>query len=323
MYQLNWDINFKTKEADYKLGILAECEIEKSVKNLADFATIILPEADMNKVLRVQDFIKSGDEVRIKLGYDSDLKLEFEGYIKEIITEDSSLKILCEDGLFLFRKGIPNKEFKPATVKQIAQYVINSIDPSFTLVSGYDLPYDKFTIYQASGFDVLAKLQEETGADIYFAMQNKELHIHPAYTRKGGEADFSMQHNIESSALEYKSDEFRKVEVTIESVGLDGKTISKTIGQTGGEKITKKVGRLSADAIKIIADTEYKNKMAPGYEGSFDCWLIPAVEPSFTIGIYDEDYPYKNGRYYAESVHTKFSESGGKRTITPGIKLSK
>lgn len=323
MYQLNWDITFKNKEETWNLGILAECQIEESVKNLADTATIILPEADMNKVLRVQDFIKRGDEVKIRLGYDSNLETEFIGYVKEITTNDSTLKILCEDALFLFRKGIPNKEFKPASVKQIAQYVVNNIDPSFKVVCEYNIPYDKFTIYQASGFDVLAKIQEETGADIFFDTKNKELHIHPAYTRKGGEVDYSMQHNVESSSLEYKSAEDRKVEVTIESVGLDGKTLSKTVGQTGGEKITKKVGRMSGDAIKIIADTEYKNKMAPGYEGSFDGWLIPFVKPSYTVGIYDKDYPYKDGRYYVESVTTSFSDNGGKRTITPGIKLSK
>ena len=323
MYQLNWDITFKNKQENWKLGIMAECIIEESVKNLADTATIILPEADMNKVLKVQDSISRGDKVTIRLGYDTDLETEFIGYIKEITTNDSSLKILCEDALFLFRTGIPNKEFKGATVKQIAQYVVSSIDKSFKVVCDYNIPYDKFTIYQATGFDVLAKLQEETGADIFFDTKNQELHIHPAYTRKGGEADFSMQWNVENSSLEYKSAQDRKVEVTVESVGLDGKTISKTVGQTGGEKITKKVGRMSADAIKIIADTEYTNKMAPGYEGTFDAWLIPFVKPSYTIGIYDEDYPYKDGRYYTESVTTSFSDNGGKRTITPGIKLSK
>lgn len=323
MYQLNWDINFKNKEGNWKLGVLAECSIEKSVKNLADFATIILPEADMNRVLRVQDSIQRGDEVTIRLGYDSELRTEFTGYVREITTNDSSLQIKCEDGLFVFRKKVKNKEFKPATVKQIAQYVVNSVDPSFKVVCTYDLPYDKFTIYQAEAYDVLAKLQEETGADIFFDMQKKELHIHPAYTYKGGEAEYSMQHNIESSSLEYKSAQDHKVEVTVESVGTDGKTISTTVGQTGGETITKKVGRLSKEAIKVIANTEYGNKMAPGYEGTFDAWLIPYVEPSYTVGIYDRDYPEKDGKYYVDSVVTSFSENGGKRTITTGIKLSK
>lgn len=323
-YQLNWDIVFINAQGNWGLGILAECIIEKSVKNLADIATIILPESDMNKVLRVQDHIQRGDQVRIRLGYDAELQPEFSGYVRQITTNDGSLNIECEDGLFLFRIGVPDKEFKPASVKKIAQYLIDNIDKSFTLVCDYDLPYDKFTIHKATGFDVLKKLQEETGADIFFDMRNKELHIHPAYAWKGGEADYSFQHNIEadSASLEYKSAEDRKVEVTVESVGLDGKTISTTVGTPGGEKITKKVGRMSAAAIKIIAETEHKNKMAPGYEGSFDSWLIPYVEPGFTIGIFDEDYEYKNGRYYCESVTTTFSESGGVRTITPGIKLS-
>lgn len=321
MYQLNWDIRFKTKTGVWNLGILAECEIEKSTKNLADTATIVLPEAVLNKVLKIQESVKRTDEVRIMLGYDNNLVTEFEGYVKEIITQDSSLKIVCEDGLFLFRNGVPNKVYKKTNVVTLAQYVIKNIDPSYKLVCDYNIGYEKFTIYKATGYDVLKKIQEETGADIFFNMAKKELHIHPAYTQKTGEVLYSMQHNIESSSLEYKTAEDRKVEVTIESVGADGKTVSYTTGTTGGEKITKKVGRMSKTAIKMIADNEYKNKMMSGYEGSFDAWLIPYCEPSYTIGIYDKDYLWKDGRYYVESVVIKFSESGGVRTITPSIWL--
>ncbi|ROH98412.1 hypothetical protein EGI16_21495 [Chryseobacterium sp. G0240] len=321
MYQLNWDISFKTRTGVWNLGILAECEIEKSTKNLADIATIVLPEAVFNKVLNIQESIKRSDEVVIRLGYDNDLVTEFEGYVKEIITQDSSLKIKCEDGLFLFRNGVPNKTFKATNINTIAQYLIHNIDTSYKLVCDYNVAYEKFTIYKATGYDVLKKIQEETGADIFFNMAKKELHIHPAFTQKSGEAMYSMQHNIESSSLEYKTAEDRKVEITIESVGSDGKTVSYTTGSTGGEKINKKVGRMSKAAIKMIADNEYKNKMMSGYEGSFDAWLIPYCEPSYSIGIYDDDYPYKDARYYAESVVTKFSESGGVRTITPSIWL--
>ncbi|PWN62311.1 hypothetical protein [Chryseobacterium oncorhynchi] len=321
MYQLNWDISFKTKTGVWNLGILAECEIEKSTKNLCDFATIVLPEANFNKVLNIQESIKRADQVTIKLGYDNDLRNEFEGYVKEIITQDSSLKIKCEDGLFLFRNGVPNKTFKKTNVNTLAQYLINHINPAFKLVSDYNISYEKFTIYKATGYDVLKKIQEETGADIYFNMAKKELHIHPAFTQKSGETLYSMQHNIESSSLEFKTAEDRKVEVTIESVGADGKTLNYSTGTTGGEKVTKKVGRMSKSAIKMIADNEYKNKMMSGYEGSFDAWLIPYCEPSYSIGIYDKDYPYKDGRYYVESVVTKFSESGGVRTVTPSLWL--
>ncbi|MBV6880937.1 hypothetical protein KVY03_13930 [Epilithonimonas sp. FP105] len=40
------------------------------------------------------------------------------------------------------------------------------------------------------------------------------------------------------------------------------------------------------------------------------------------IIINDEDFPEKDGVYNVDSVTTSFSEAGGRRTITPGIKLS-
>lgn len=319
-FEVNWDISFFTASGEWKLGMLAECNVEKSVKNLADRATIILPEAHFNKVLKAEETLSRGDRVEIRLGYDRFFENEFSGYVKEIITNDSTLTIECEDALFLFRTGVKNKQFKPAKVSDIAKYLISEINPEFKLAVDYEIAYEKFTIHQATGFDVLAKLQEETGADIYF--EDETLHIHPAYTRKGGDVDYSPQQNIENFSLEYKKATDRKVEVTVESVGLDGVVKSYTTGQTGGEKITKKVGRMTESAIKIIADNEYKNRMTDGYEGSFDAWAIPYVQPSYTAGIYDEDYPEKDGRYYVDSVTTNLSQNGIVRTVQLGIKLS-
>lgn len=319
-FEVNWDISFFTASEEWKLGILAECNIEKSVKNLADRATIILPEMSFNKVLKAEETISRGDRVEIRLGYDRFFENEFSGYVKEIITNDRTLTIECEDALFLFRNGVKNKQFKPAKVSDIAKYLISEINPEFKMAVDYEIAYEKFTIHQATGFDVLAKLQEETGADIYF--EDETLHIHPAYTRKGGDVDYSPQQNIENFSLEYKKATDRKVEVTIESVGLDGVVKSYTTGQPGGEKITKKVGRMTESAIKIIADNEYKNRMTDGYEGSFDAWAIPYVQPSYTAGIYDEDYPEKDGRYYVDAVTTNFSQNGIVRTVQLGIKLS-
>lgn len=317
---------------------IIEIKIEESTKNLADFATvkcvifnynnhIEMPSGKSfdnngNSENKLYKIYKRGQKIKIQLGYNGELRPEFSGYIKEVKTDDDGMTLECEDGLFLFRKSVPNKELKKTDVKSIANYLIKNIDPSFKLICDYNISYDKFTIYKATGLDVLKKIQEETGADIFFDMEKQELHIHGAYMYKGGETFYSMQRNIESSSLEYKTSEDRKVEITIESVGADGKTINYTTGTTGGEKITKKVGRMSREAVKTIADIEYKNRMADAFEGSFDTWLIPFVKPGYTIGIYDRDFPEKDSLYYCEAVSISFNESGGKRTITPGIKLS-
>lgn len=318
---MDWNIVFDNAGTKFKLGILAECEIVCSVDNLADTATIVLPEAVMNEVLNIENKINRGSGVLIELGYDGKLVKEFEGFIQDITTNDSTLKIVCEDALFLFRVGIPDVELKTTSMKQIAQYLVDKIDPSFTVSCDFGISYEKFVINQATGYDVLKKLQEETKANVYFDTTNKVLHIHAPYLEKAGDVRYSMQQNIEKSTLEYKRAIDKKVEVTVESTDSKGKVKSITAGTTGGDKITLKVGPMSDADMQKVADAALSKNNFDGYSGSFDGWLIPFVQPTYSAKIEDKDYPYKDGTYYVISVKTNFSESGGVRTITPGIKL--
>ena len=322
MLNIDWYIEFKTAEKRYQLALMSECEVISSVDNLSDTATIVLPEAVMNDVLNFDDKIGRGTEVIIRMGYDGDLQTEFVGFIKDITTNDSSLKILCEDALFLFRVGVPDIEMKPTSLTEVAQYLIDNIDSSYTLKCDYDINYEKFTIHQATGYDVLKKLQDETKANIYFDSELKQLHIHPPYVEKGGEALYSMQYNIENSSLEFKNRLDNKVEVTVESTNIRGEVSKVVSGTTGGDKVTLKVGAMDNASMERIANAEVLKRSASGYEGSYDGWLLPFVKPTYSIRIKDEDYLNKTGWYYCKSVVTKLSESGGQRTITPGIKLS-
>ncbi|MDK7376065.1 hypothetical protein QP519_11030 [Weeksella virosa] len=319
---MEWDIRFFAEEKEFQLGILAECEIVKSVENLVDTATVILPEAHMNQVLDLQQKIKRGSEVHIYLGYNGNLVKEFTGYVRQINTNDSSLRFECEDALFLFRKGVNDVQLTKTKVSAIAQYLINQLGVEYQLSCDYDIAFDKFVIHQATAYDVLKKLQEETGANIYFDTENKTLHIHPPFTEKGGDVIYDLHRNVEKSSLEYKTAEDRKVEVTVESVAANGTVQSYTTGTTGGEKVTKKVSSIGADGLRIIAENEYRNRMQDAYEGDLTAWLIPYCEPTYTAEIRDSDYPYKNGFYYVKQVKTNFSQNGGVRTINLGIKLS-
>ena len=322
-YNLDWEIKFKTGSKTFKLLMLLECEIEKNVENLADVAVITLPETVLNQALKVKDKIGRGSEVIIKAGYNGDLKTEFIGFVRDITT-DGSLKIHCEDALFLFRKGIKDKMLKPTSVKKIAEYVCSEIGEGYKVVVEGDLAYEKFVIYQANGYDVLMKLQEETHYNIYFDTEKKELHIHPPFIEKkdNGYVIYCMQKNIEKSSLEYKKAIDRKFELTIEKTKKDGTVITEKIGQSGGETKTVKVGTLDAQSIKMRAESEFKEFAVDKYEGSFDTWLIPYCEPTYSAKIVDFDYPEQSAIYYVKATKVNISSSGGVRTITPGIKLA-
>ena len=320
-YNLDWEIKFKTGSKTFKLLMLLECEIEKNVENLADVAVITLPEAVLNQALKVKDKIGRGSEVLIKAGYNGDLKTEFIGFVRDITT-DGSLKIQCEDALFLFRKGIKDKMLKPTSVKKIADYVCSEIGEGYKVVVEGDLAYEKFVIHQATGYDVLMKLQEETKYNIYFNTEKKELHIHPPFTEKGGYVIYCMQKNIEKSSLEYKKAIDRKFELTIEKTKKDGTVVTEKIGQSGGETKTLKVGSLDAKSVKMRAEAEFKEFASDRYEGSFDTWLIPYCEPTYSAKIVDFDYSEQSAIYYVKATKVNISSSGGVRTITPGIKLA-
>ena len=322
MYNIIWDIKFKTNGTTYSLQTVSSIDIECSVDNLADTAVITLPEAVMNQVLNIGNEVARGSEVVIKAGYDKTLQTEFVGYVLDVVSNDSSLKIMCEDALFIFRKAVKDVELKNTNVSKIADYLVKQIDPSFKLVCDYDIAYEKFVIHQATAFDVLKKLAEETKANIYFNTETKELHIHPPYLEKAGEVIYSMQRNVEKSSLEFKKALDRKVEVTVESTNVAGKIESYTTGTTGGDKVTLKVGSVSKADLKKIADAELIRRSADMYEGAIDTWLNAFVQPTYTAKIKDEDYPEKDGKYYVVGVNTSVSESGGKRTVKLGIKVS-
>ena len=363
---------------------IVEINIERNIKNLADFATVTCVIFDHNKHLefsnnntidddgsserKIYKLYKRGQKIKIHLGYDNNLKLEFVGYIKDVKTDEGKMVLDCEDELFMFRKKVKNKVFSTATVKSVLQYVVNEINPKIKIVCDYDMSYEKFTIYKADAIDVLKQLQDDTGADVYFksyesgkvgqstnfadlyggnlidtinsatglpalyAEQYKknstdiELHFRMPYMKKNTDpisvCDYSMQHNVEDSQLSYRNTTDLKVKVRIVTHSKSGERTEVEFGQPGGEEFEFKVNRISNAEMKKRAQMEWDRKMAPGYNGSFTTWLIPYVEPNYSVGIFDADFPEKDGIYNVESVVTNFSENGGQRTVSPGIKLS-
>ena len=321
-YEIDWNIIFTTDGKRRRLALLAECEVYKSVDNLADTATIVLPELVVNEPLDFKGKIDRGTEVQIQFGYDGNLQDEFNGFVREVTVNDSSLKILCEDALFLFRVGVPDAELKASSLKKISEYLVQNIDSKFKVVCDYEITYEKFTIHAATGYDVLKKMQEQTKANIYFDTANSLLHIHAPYIEVGKKVYYSMQKNIETSSLEFKNKIDTKTEVTVESTDLNGNVLKKTVGTTGGDKVTIKVGNMDAESLERVATAELAKRAAPKYEGTFDTWLEPHVAPGDSARLKDEDYPDQAAFYFVQTVVSSISEGGGKRTVTPAIKLS-
>lgn len=304
----------------FSLGMLESVVVKRSVETLADTATITLPGTQYNRTLEVESKIEEGDRVRICFGYDGRqvvLPVEFEGYVDSIATDDGSIRIHCEDELYTLRRALKDKAFKRVSVKELLEHVLGELKGDFSLACDYEFRYDRFTIRQATAYDVLKKLQEETRANIY--LRGSTLHIHPQYADAGREVIYDFAVNIEKSELKYKDARQRKVLVTVEGTDEKGKPVRAQQGMPGGDTITLRLPGVSDPAtLSRRAVEEVSIRTYTGYEGSFTGWLLPQIEPADQVVLRDADYATKNGTYYAVAVETSFSASGGSRKITLG-----
>ena len=318
MFAMDFDITI----GSFRLTMLESVVVMCSVENLADTATITLPGAAYNRALEVESKIKEGDAVHIRFGYDAhlqELPVEFEGYVESIATDDGSVKIRCEDEIYKFRRDLKNTVLTSVSVKELLEHVLRELD-GFTLSCDYEFNYDKFTIYEATGFDVLKKVQEETRANIY--LRSSTLHVHPQYAETGRTVIYDFGMNIEKSDLKYKDARKRKFIATVEGTDSMGKAVKVTKGTPGGDKFTIKLPGVSDKAtLERRAEEELKIRAYSGYEGNFTGWLVPRIEPTDIVELRDADYEYKKGKYYVVAVETAFSSTGGSRKITIGKKI--
>lgn len=315
---MDWDITI----GKYSLQMLDAVKIRRSVEQLADTAEIVLPGLRFGKALEVEDRIARGDRVMIRLGYDGTLEAEFAGYLQNISINGGNITLECEDELFNFRVSIPDRELVNVSLRQLVRHVADAVGGGYSVDCDYDFKYDKFVIQNATGFDVLNKVQEETLANIY--LKEQTLHIHPAYTGVGQTVAYDFAANIETDDLTWMRADERRYEVHVEGIAKDGKRVEATVGTTGGDRRSVKVyGVTDPETLKRRGGEELKRLVYNGYEGSITGWLKPYVDAGWSAEIRDEDYPERKGKYFVSAVETEFSNAGGVRKIELGAKLSR
>lgn len=317
MYTMAYDITI----GRYKLGMLAAVSVHKSVELLADTCEITLPAAQLNAALDVESRIRRGDRVAVKFGYkETGLVDEFCGWLQRIATDGGDIKLFCEDDLFTFRRDLPNEVLKKVPLSELLAHIIKGVGRDYKVNCSYSWPYAKFVINDATGYDVLKKVQEECGADIY--LQDGTLHVHPPGEVTGTERRYDFALNIEEADLTYRRAEDKKVRVVVKALMPDGKVKEMEFGSTGGEKVEVKSHAADDASMKARGDAEVRRRSFDGYDGSITTWLVPQCVPGDTATLHDADYPNKDGTYYVRAVTTDFSEDGGVRKVELGFRLS-
>lgn len=317
MFTMKFDIQI----GDYRLGMVEKVEVRRSVEQLSDTALITLPGAEYNVALQVEDKLHRGDRVLVDLGYDEiGMVREFEGWVQRIGTDNGAITIECEDDLYRFRKAVPDAQYKKISLKDLLQKVIEGLGGGFSVSSSYDWTYENFVISSATGYDVLRKVQEECGADIY--LDGDVLHVHGPGEKVGNTVYYDFTKNVQDCDLTYRRTEDRRVRVVVKALTPDGKVKEREYGTTGGDRVTVRAASPDDSSMRLRGESEHKRLTFDGYDGNIVTWLVPYVKPGDKAVLHDPDYDYKDGSYYVRAVETEFSADGGTRSVELGYRLT-
>lgn len=314
-----FDMDYRITIGDKRLMNLESVEIQKAVDQLQDTATVVIPGMASGYGLSRESLIKRGVPIEIQLGYNGELKKEFQGYISHVCT-DGAIEMQCEDGIFLFRKDIPNKAFKNPSVVTIIRYVASQVKVAVDIEKALEgIKFDKFLIENVDGFTVLKKIKEDANIDLY--MRGETLYARLPFAEKKGKVIYSFQKNITYAEIKYLSADQRKLFVSVSSFDEKGKRITGTFGKSGGD-----ITHVTRPNIKDIASLKntaknlWEKSAIAGYQGGIETCLIPYATYGYHAKIIDQEYPYRAGIYSIRAVEVSFSKDGGVRKLTLGKK---
>lgn len=315
----------------------SEIEIKSGFKDLTDTATLKFPKKVKLESANLRTLLKKGNKVEIQLGYDGkvaddaygEVYTEFVGVISEV-KPGIPFEIRCEDEMWFLKQVTVTQSFASISLKALLAFLISKASShykrEFLFECKTDVDLGKLRIVRCSIAQVLAELKTKYGIYSFFAdgKLHSGLPYLSAFEYRQGHADFHFQKNIVSSNLTYKSSEDRKISVKATSILPNNDKIEvEGIGDAGGEERTLTFFNIkSKQALRDIAESEMKKLKLDGYQGSITGFGSPYVRHGYSIGLQDAFYPEREGSYNVEQTIVRFGQSGFRREIFLGHKVS-
>ncbi|WP_268848147.1 hypothetical protein [Flavobacterium aestivum] len=335
MNYLYHNISIRITIADnLEFTVCQSIHIESSVQVLANNAKIELPREFRNAVDEVGkainiagksilDFMKRGNAIKIEFGYDGDLQNEFEGYITKIGAE-MPLLLECEDEMFQLKKAPRITKFiKSGKLIDILKAVLPA---KYKIECNGDYSIGKWLIEDATPYNVLEELRDKAGIRAYFK--------NPTTLCVGMIVDFKAEtvhkfnfsENVRrGSNLKFEQKESKPIFLTVESKQADGKILSISVGEKGGdEKKMKLWPNMTKSELQLWANKQQTSVSYDGFEGTLDGWCYPRTKPGDSAQLYRPYYKdrHQDGRYFIESVTIDVNGSEGiKRANNLSYKL--
>lgn len=294
--------------------------IEQSIKELSDNATIIIPREFYLKNKSVLEYIKNGDPVEIKLGYDGRNYTEFKGYVREV-SSDKPIQIICDDEMYKLKQGNFIESWESVTLKQL----LNTIAPDYT-IDCPDVNLGKFEISSASPYIVLQELKRQYG--LQTILRDGMLYVGfvgDVKERVPVTHVYDLKKNVKKNNLKYQRKESVNLKIKAISSLPNGKKLTVTVGSTDPHAAIRTLnfgGKTAAELRKLATET-LDTLRFDGYSGTITGFGFDRTMAGDAIGIInDPESDRAKHNYFIESVKIRFGNAFFERINTLSYKLS-
>lgn len=267
----------------------------------------------------IKGFIKTGDKIKIELGYDRVLVTDFEGYVSRSPRPTIPYEIDCEDEMWQLKRKQVDVSLRDATVEQI----IRAAAPGYE-VNCTDEFYGDFSMLQSTPVKIFDELKKRAG--LYTFFRNGVLVCGKVYSDENLPevvANYKFGENVIESTLQFVESEDVKLKIYGTSKQPDGSVIRAEIGEDGGDiqRIESNVDFTKKQLENWIKNRYERVKASGGYDGQIESFGFPFVRHGQTIRVVDDIYEKRDTKHFADEIEVKVSPSGGYRRIIEVGKL--
>ena len=320
------------------LGLASSILIESRRNEFTDRATLQIVNQIPGLGLKISDTFKQGDPIAIEMGYYPNKETIFEGYISEIIP-DQTATIICEDEAYLYKRTTIDKSIllRNTTTTELFNQIFTGEKRIFDAGIG-----DIKILKDASLFDILNLMRDKFSLYSYF--RNGVLIVGGGLNENLGTeklitADFQGNVPVGESSINFKEATADQTIVKGVSQQRSGEKIIVYATYGKGNEIvvsdTKPSGSITGnidlgenDQIdKATLEDAVRRKLQSisftGVNGNVVIYGEPRVQHGDNIKLIDNTRPEINDNYKCVGVITSLDVDGGYRqSLELGIKVS-
>jgi hypothetical protein len=272
--------------------------------------TVIKEELDTN----VAPLFKRGDDVVIKLGYESPVEV-FRGFVTRVGTE-APIVIECEDQMWKLKQQAYTKSWENFKIDTLIQDLMARTGIPYKVTLGTPYGMGKLRVKgRPNKAQVLELLREQYNIQSFF--RNGTLYVGEAYVPELREKhDIRFDRHVVESDLEYRNKEDHRVKVTVKTKrgSKSYEAVARGSDEDGDQvNVTRydlDPANLQAEADRLLPLYKYE-----GYEGTFTLFGTPMVRHGDELKLFDPQASDNRGSYLVRSVRRIFGMSGYRQAI--------